>query len=64
MTVIIISTSELNKFPLKFGDSMFWQPNNNTVSGYYWLQLEAQSDLDKHEIKYTIGEVEIREENG
>ena len=65
MTALIIPNTELSKFPLlnSKGDS-YWQPLNNTVSGDYWLQLEAQSELDKHGIEYTIGEVEIKKENG
>lgn len=61
MTVLIIT--DLDKFPLlnSKGDS-YWQPLNNTVSGDYWLQLEAQSELDKHKIKYTIKEVEIKQD--
>lgn len=63
MIALIIPQLEISKFPIwnKTHDSQ-WIPLNNTVSGEYWLQLEAQSDLDKHGIKYTIGEVEIKQE--
>ena len=61
MTALIIT--DLDKFPLlnSKGDS-FWQPLNNTVSGDYWLQLEAQADLDNAGVEYTIGEIEIKQE--
>jgi hypothetical protein len=39
----------------------YWNPTNNTVGGVYWLQLEAQLDLDNAGIAYTIGEIEIAE---
>jgi len=60
MTVLIIS--DLEKFPLQISSSEYWIPSNNTVSGDYWLQLEAQNDLDKAGINYTIGEIEIKQE--
>jgi len=63
MKVIIIPNSELNKFPILNlkGDSK-WMPTSNTVSGEYWLQLEAKQDLIDNGIDYTIGEVEIQQE--
>ena len=63
MKVIIIEKLELDKFPIwnATHDSQ-WMPLNNTVSEEYWLQLEAQNDLDKYGINYTIGEVEIKQE--
>lgn len=60
MKTLIIK--EVSKFPIRCSIAGYWMPLNNTVSGDYWLQLEAQSDLDKHGIKYTIGEVEIKQE--
>ena len=30
--------------------------------GVHWLQLEAQSDLNNAGIEYTIGEIEIKQE--
>lgn len=62
MTALIIPQSELNKFPIKATLGGQWKPTKNTIRGNYWLQLESQSDLDKHGIKYTIGEVEIKQE--
>lgn len=64
MKVIIIPNSELKKFPILniIGDSK-WNPTNNTVIGEYWLQLEAEQDLIDNGISYTIGEVEIKQDN-
>jgi len=61
MTALIITY--LSKFPLlnANGDS-YWNPTNNTVSGEYWLQLEAEQDLIDNGIEYTIGEVEIKQD--
>jgi len=58
--LIIIDTS---KFPIlnKKGDS-FWKPSNNTISGVYWLQLDAEQDLIDNGIEYTIGQIEIKQE--
>jgi len=63
MKVLIIEQSEINKFPIwnKNKDSQ-WLPLNNTVSGEYWLQLEAEQDLIDNGIEYTIGEIEIKQE--
>ena len=63
MKVLIIPQTELHKFPIwnKTHDSQ-WMPLNNTVSGDYWLQLEAQADLDNAGVEYTIGEIEIKQE--
>ena len=60
MKALIIQ--DISKFPIlnKEGDS-YWQALNNTVGGVYWLQLEAQTDLDNAAIAYTIGEIEIVE---
>lgn len=60
MTVLIINN--IDKFPIKNSNGGFWQPLNNTITGDYWLQLNAQQDLDKAGISYTIGEVEIKED--
>jgi len=64
MIALIIPQSELIKFPIwnHTHDSQ-WIPSNNTVSGDYWLKLEAQNDLDKSGINYTIGEIEIKQED-
>ncbi len=62
MEVLIILQSELYKFPLAYSDSGNWQPLNNTVSGDYWLQLEAEQDLIDNGIEYTIGQIEIKQE--
>ena len=63
MKVIIIPNSEIKKFPILniIGDSK-WNPTNNTISGVYWLQLEAEQDLINNGVSYTIGEVEIKQE--
>lgn len=37
-----------------------WETIESTNNEWFFLK-EAQSDLDKHGIKYTIGEVEIKE---
>lgn len=60
MTALIIK--DISKFPIKATLGGQWKPTNNTISGDYWLQLEAQSDLDNAEIEYTIGEIEIKQE--
>jgi AAA+ ATPase superfamily predicted ATPase len=61
MKALIIQ--DISKFPIlnKEGDS-YWKPPNNTVSGKYWLQLEAKQDLINNGIEYTIGKVEIKQE--
>jgi hypothetical protein len=62
MEALIFSESEVQKFPiLNANKDSYWQPTNNTVGGVYWLQLEAQTDLDNAAIAYTIGEIEIVE---
>ena len=64
MRYLIITKSELNKFPiLSSCKEFFWMPINNKLSGEYYLQLKAQSDLNKYGINYTIGEVEIKQDN-
>lgn len=64
MTALKIPNTELKKFPLLNGKGDgYWQALNNTVSGDYWLQLEAQADLDNAGIEYTIGEIEIKKED-
>ena len=62
MKALIIQ--DISKFPIlnKEGDS-FWKPSNNTISGVYWLQLDAEQDLIDNGIEYTIGEVKIKKEN-
>lgn len=62
MIALIIPNLELHKFPIPCSNGGYWNPTNNTVSNVYWLQLEAQSELDKHKIKYTIKEVEIKKD--
>ena len=60
MTALIIP--DVSQFPILSSiDNFYWNPTNNTVGGVYWLQLEAQLDLDNAEIAYTIGEIEIVE---
>jgi len=60
--MIALIIKDISKFPIKSTLGGIWQPTNNTISGDYWLQLEAQSDLDKAGIEYKIGEVEIKVE--
>ena len=61
MTALIIK--DISKFPLlNANKDSYWQPTNNTVSGEYWLQLEAEQDLIDNGIEYTIGEIEIKQE--
>ena len=62
MKVLIISKSDLDKFPLWYSDSGYYKPTNNTVNGEYWLQLEAEQYLIDNGVSYTIGEVEIKQE--
>lgn len=38
-----------------------WETIESTNNEWFFLQ-EAQSDLDKHKIEYTIGEVEIKQD--
>ena len=54
---------DISKFPIlnKEGDS-YWKPSNNTISGDYWLQLDAEQDLIDNGIEYTIGQIEIKQE--
>lgn len=61
MTVLIIQN--VSKFPINNSNCGVWQPTNNTVSGEYWLQLEAEQDLIDNGISYTIGDVEIKQDN-
>jgi len=60
MTALIIQ--DVSKFPINNSSGGIWQPTNNTLSGEYWLQLEAEQDLIDNWISYTIGEVEIKQE--
>jgi len=61
MQALIIK--DVSKFPLLSNSKeFFWKPDNNTVSGDYWLQLEAEQDLIDNGINYTIGEIEIKQE--
>jgi hypothetical protein len=64
MIALIIPNIELSKFPIwnTTKDSQ-WIPLNNTVNSKYWLQLEAEQDLIDNGIEYTIGQVEIKQDN-
>jgi hypothetical protein len=62
MKALIFSESEAQKFPILNLSGGVWQPLNNTVSGVYWLQLEAEQDLIDNGIEYTIGQIEIKQE--
>jgi len=61
MTSLIIPTNQIKNFPIKYNGGQ-WDPLNNTVSGEYWLQLEAEQDLIDNGIEYTIGEIEIKQD--
>jgi len=64
MTALIISQSEVSNFPIwNAAKDSQWMPLNDTVSGEYWLQLEAEQDLIDNGISYTIGKVEIKQDN-
>jgi len=60
MKALIIQ--DVSKFPINNSSGGVWQPLNNTVSGVYWLQLDAEQDLIDNGIEYTIGEIEIKQE--
>jgi hypothetical protein len=61
MEALIIQ--DVSKFPLlSSSKDFFWQPLNNTISSDYWLQLEAEQDLIDNGIEYTIGQIEIKQE--
>ena len=60
MKALIIQ--DVSKFPINNSSGGVWQPLNNTVSGDYWLQLDAEQDLIENGIEYTIGEIEIKQE--
>ena len=60
MKALIIK--DVSKFPLLSNSKeFFWQPLNNTVSGDYWLQLDAEQDFIENGIEYTIGQIEIKQ---
>ena len=61
--MIVLIIQDVLKFPINNLSGGIWQPLNNTVSGEYWLQLEAEQDLIDNGISYTIGEVEIKQDN-
>jgi hypothetical protein len=61
--MIVLIIQDVLKFPINNSSGGIWQPTNNTVSGVYWLQLEAEQDLIDNGIDYTIGEVEIKQDN-
>lgn len=48
---------------IQTGFNAYWETIESTNNEWFFLK-EAQSDLDKHGIEYTIGDVEIKEENG
>lgn len=61
--MIVLIITDLDKFPLRNSEKdSKWQPLNNTVSGVYWLSIEAKNDLDINSIEYTEGEIEIKKE--
>ena len=60
MKALIIK--DVSKFPIINSSGGIWQPLNNTVSGDYWLQLDAEQDLIDNGIEYTIGQIEIKQE--
>ena len=60
MKALIIQ--DVSKFPINNSSGGVWQPLNNTVSGDYWLQLDAEQDFIENGIEYTIGQIEIKQE--
>ena len=59
---LIFTQEELNQFPIDADAGGIWNPTNNTVSGVYWLQLEARAELESKGIQFTVGEVKIIQE--
>lgn len=60
MKALIIQ--DVSNFPIINSSGGVWQPLNNTISGVYWLQFDAEQDLIENGIEYTIGEIEIKQE--
>ena len=63
MIGIKINKSDLDKFPIlnHNGDS-YWNPVLETVGDFMFLNIIAEQDLIDNGIEYTIGEVEIKQE--
>ena len=63
MIGIKINKSDLDKFPIlnHNGDS-YWNPVLETVGDFMFLNIIAEQDLIDNGIEYTIGKVEIKQE--
>ena len=59
---LIFTEEQFKQFPIYADAGGIWSPTNNTVGGVYWLQLEAKEELESKGIQFTVGEVEIIEE--
>jgi len=63
MKVLIIADNELKRFPmLNSAKDSYWQPENNTISGVYYLLPNAEKDIKKARIPYSIDNIEIKTE--
>ena len=56
----VLKITSIDNFPIENSNVGVWQPINNTVSGEYWIKLEAEQDLIKNNISYEVGDVEIK----
>tara|TARA_R110001606_G_C15379445_1_gene650292 strand:+ start:2236 stop:2430 length:195 start_codon:yes stop_codon:yes gene_type:complete len=57
---LIFTQEELNQFPIYADAGGIWNPVTNGV--VYYLQIEARSELEAKGIQFTVGEVEIIQE--
>ena len=57
---LIFTEEELNQFPIDADAGGMWSPVTN--NGVYFLQLEAKEELESKGIQFTVGEVEIIQE--
>jgi len=57
---LIFTEEQLNQFPIDADAGGIWKPVSNGV--VYYLQLEARTELEAKGIYFTVGEVEIIEE--
>ena len=61
MKVLIIADNELKRFPmLNSAKDSYWQPENNTISGVYYLLPNAEKDIKKAGVPYRVENVEIK----
>jgi len=57
---LIFTEEQLNQFPIEADAGGIWMPVSN--NGVYYLQMEAMTELEAKGIDFTVGEVEIIEE--